>query len=69
MAKMLKEIEEKDSLENPHCVTAIEVELNIAELRQHMFDIKTSIEAMWKPLPTVEFKDRTVTTSDIAIID
>jgi hypothetical protein len=31
-----------------------------------MADIRNNIEAMWKPLASVEFKNQTVTASDLA---
>jgi hypothetical protein len=43
VARMLREIEEIHNIENPYCVLAAEVEQKIAEFRQHMADIKTSI--------------------------
>jgi hypothetical protein len=40
----------------------------MAQLRQHMINIKTSIEAVWKPSSTIEFKNQIVTVFDLAII-
>jgi hypothetical protein len=64
VAKMLREIEEMANLKNPYCLPAAEVEQAIAELRRRIKDIKTRIETMWKPLPTVKFKDRLLNSSD-----
>jgi hypothetical protein len=66
VAKMLKEIEETENLEDPYCMPAVEVEEHIVKFRQQMADIKNNIEAMWKPMAPVEFKDQTVTDSDLA---
>jgi methionyl-tRNA formyltransferase len=66
VAKMLKEIEETGNLENPYCMPAVEVEEHIVKFRQQMADIKNNIEAMRKPLAPVEFKDQTLTVSDLA---
>jgi hypothetical protein len=97
VAKMLKEIEETGNLANPYCLSGAEVEQRMADVRQQMIDIKTSIETVWTKSssaqshtsgptaqtahgqqsqpsvptvsgPTVEFRDRTVATSDLAAI-
>jgi hypothetical protein len=47
IAKMLKEIEETDSLTNPYCLSGTEVEERMTEFRQSMADIRMDIEALW----------------------
>jgi hypothetical protein len=66
VAKMLKEIKETSNIGNPYCVPGREVEQSIAELRQRMADMKTSIEILWKP--SIEFRDRTLVASDLSIV-
>jgi len=94
---MLKEMEETGNLTNPYCLSGAEVEQRMADVRQQMTDIITSIETVWaksslvqsqtsgptaqivpgqqsRPSvqtvsgPTVEFRDRTVATSDLVAI-
>jgi hypothetical protein len=49
VAKMLREINEAANLKNPYYLPAAQVEQLIAEHRQYIADIKTSIKAIWKP--------------------
>jgi hypothetical protein len=66
--KMLKEIEETDRIKNPYCLSSAEIEQRIGELRQHMANIRTNIETVWRINPSVEFRDRTVTVFDLMIV-
>jgi hypothetical protein len=47
VAKMLKEIEETGNLANPYCLSGVEVEQCMAEVRKRMIEIKMSIEMVW----------------------
>jgi hypothetical protein len=47
VAKMLKEIEERSSLGNPYCLPGIEVQQEMAQMRQRMADITMNIETLW----------------------
>jgi hypothetical protein len=66
VAKMLKEIEETGNLEGLYCVPSAEVQQRIEQFKQCMGYIKMGIEALWKP--SIELRDRTLTTTDLAVI-
>jgi hypothetical protein len=51
VAKMLKEMEDTGNLANPYCLSGAEVEQCMAEISQHMTQIKTNIEAVWTKSP------------------
>jgi hypothetical protein len=38
------------------------------ELNQRMVDVNTSLEAVWKPSSIGEFKNRTITVLDLAVV-
>jgi hypothetical protein len=65
VSKMLKEIDEADSIANPYCLASTEVQQCISELRERMPKITERIQRMWTEM---KFINRTVSFSDTADI-
>jgi hypothetical protein len=62
VAQMLKEIEEESNLGNPYCLSGVEVEQCMVDMRQRMTDIRMDIETLWTKSPITEVHKSSIKT-------